>query len=309
MDQANSYNEPGMKSEREVFTGALGRISGLIKQHEEESQGLDRIQLACLASIEQEITNTLSQLRQRDEKQRFLQLQQEELRARRLNRPGPRVWSGRPYDEILSDLVGTNELMEMILSHTHHRTLVAARSVSKHVCALIDTSPVLQRRLFLLPDYGSETCTIRRFPNGHSGCLEQMETDDDENPIGESMFINVQINAPFLYFAEKCGSTWKRMLVTQPPIKVLHYYGGFGNDCRSQVESTISCKTGITLGQLFDITANMLSYHQNNCGDFCDLHRKKWSRHFEDLEFVLPNGEQAQALQRRNNHDDNLNRG
>lgn len=54
------------------------------------------------------------------------------------------------------------ELLESILTHVTMADLIAARRVNKALFGLIETSPTLQRKLFLVPS---------NHPKGHPGLI------------------------------------------------------------------------------------------------------------------------------------------
>lgn len=161
-----------------------------------------------------EVTPALSTLRER-ERQRALQMERlaEEHRRTPLQRnatmlleSNPACGNRRPREEVLPDLVGTYEVMELILSFTNHTTLLSVRGVSRQFRNLVDNSPLLQRRLFLLPDHNSRFRVLDCFPNGYGYASMSIEMDDNENVIVQYQTISLRLEAPFLCFQNRCGS-------------------------------------------------------------------------------------------------------
>lgn len=81
---------------------------------------------------------------------------------------------------------------------------------------------------------------------------------------------------PEMQFASKIGTLWKRMLVSQPPIKTLEYC----DRCPHRV-ALLSCDTGLTLGHLFDVLEEIKARHNTKCDASCYQSKKKYSRFFE----------------------------
>lgn len=187
------------------------------------------------------------------------------------------------FSEVAANLVGANELLENILRFAEHGTLVKCREVSKHFHALIDTSPTLQRCLFLRADFSilpdPKPRMLCEFPSGMSDATARDETDDNENFVGRYLSISVWIESPFLRFEHRHGSIWPEMLICQPPVKKLRLPPSMCSPGNSK--AYIMCDTGITLGHLYQVVVERLQFHQQYCGPSCRMGMKKIARHLK----------------------------
>lgn len=208
-------------------------------------------------------------------------------------RPPPITWTGRPRKIILLDILAANEIIENILRYVKHATLFKCRKVSDQFRALIDTSPTLQRCLFLLPDFShthpEPLRVLAAFPNGSGHTYMAKDHDDDDVLTRVDRKIHINIEAPDMIMPPH-DPIWNRMLVTQPPIRTLGLYVSGTYHCQSVLPGggggslsetlRIECETGVTLGLLYDALQSHIDFHNLNCASTCRSGKRKWIKTF-----------------------------
>lgn len=137
-------------------------------------------------------------------------------------------------------LVGTIELLEIILQHLDMKTLLLAQRVNRTWHDVISTNTYLQKKLFMVPSTLDEAIVFAKADSGtnklvinRDGIVRKSAEDRLllKHTVREDCFIrnplvtfkcrqdHIRIDAPqLLKIAEHLQPSWTRMLYTQPPI-------------------------------------------------------------------------------------------
>jgi hypothetical protein len=161
------------------------------------------------------------------------------------------------------------EISEHILEHLPYDDLLHTRRINRHFATIIDTSPTLQRNLYLSPLAGSEGEEVTR--NLHPALTAVRTTSSAIYMLcrvrrpGDPRWYEVAI------MTRKCcicttpsDSVLHKMLICQPPIikALLHIERAVRNK-RSGLRTTFETMVvynddGITFGQLFNVAKSRM---------------------------------------------------
>ena len=149
---------------------------------------------------------------------------------------------------IASRVMAMPELTEAILSYTSIPDILDVSQVSRSLKAIIEASPKLQRQLFLKPaESTSVVHTLTEMP------FEDMTVERlGDGPDGETR-LKVEVGI------RKCkrvniGSTRRRMLICQPPLKRIFVTSAF-DECHvifRNGHEELHSAAGLTVGDLYD---------------------------------------------------------
>jgi len=181
------------------------------------------------------------------------------------------IHSSKPITPIspsaAAKVLGTPELLEMILLHCTMQELLPLQRTSRHFRDIILSSAPLRRKLFLSEalheDKNQQTDNPylkERFPKLGTYLLQG-------NPKWRPKFIKALAEEDVLRLGPeffRCETaTWRNMLLTQPPVKEVVVYAGFedgvkvSRNVEDLVNAQVSVKSahGVTMGMIYDASA------------------------------------------------------
>jgi hypothetical protein len=183
--------------------------------------------------------------------------------------PNQRSTTGLSRKSAVQEAIAIPEISEHILKHLPYDDLLRARRINRHFATIIDTSPALQRNLYLSPLAASEEEEVTR--NLHPA-LAMLHTQSSAiymlcrgRRSGDSKWYQVAVMTH-----KRCISTTPsdsvlhKMLICQPPVtKALIHIERAARNKRANLRTTFETMVvynddGVTFGQLFQVTKSRM---------------------------------------------------